>query len=93
MDINTAPKSEIDETAEGFIHRISMETKGPPHPSSRRNSYIFVIRDAFTHFAKTKPTLQNDVETTADVFWKNGSSVLVHQKFCLQIKVRKVLLM
>ena len=32
-----------------------MDTKGPISPSSHNNSYIFVIIDAFSHFAVTNP--------------------------------------
>ena len=40
MDINTAPQLFFAETAEGFNHRISMDTKGPIHHSSKGNSYF-----------------------------------------------------
>ena len=38
-----------------FNHRISFDTKGPISPSSKGNSYIMVIVDAFTHYVAINP--------------------------------------
>ena len=67
MDKNTASQLEFAETAERFNHGTSMNMKGPIHPASNGNSYIFVICEAFTRFVVTKPTPLNDAETAADV--------------------------
>ena len=34
---------------------MSVDTKGPISPFSQKNSYIFVIIDAFSHFVVTNP--------------------------------------
>ena len=36
-------------------HRISFDTKGPVSTSSKGNSYIMVIVDAFTHYVALNP--------------------------------------
>ena len=56
MDVHTAPQVEVAKTAEDFIHRISMDTKVPIHPSSKGSSYNFVICVAFILYIITKPT-------------------------------------
>ena len=70
MDKISAPQLEFAETAERFNHRMSMDNKGPIHPASKGNSYIFVICDAFTHFVVTKPTPLHDAQTAADILLK-----------------------
>ena len=47
---NNSPSLPFYENATHFNYRISMDTKGPFSPSSQKNSYIFVIIDAFSHF-------------------------------------------
>ena len=47
-----------------------MDTKGPIHLATKRNSYRFVIYDAFTHFVVTEPTPPNVSETAADALLK-----------------------
>ena len=81
MDINTAPKLDFAETAEGFNHRISMDTNGPIHRTSKGNSYIFVIHDAFTDFVVTKPACLSDAETAADVSLNQKFIFLAHRKY------------
>ena len=70
MDLNTATQLALAETSDNFNHRISMDTKGPIHPSSKNNNYIFVICDAFTHYVITKAAPTNDAETAAEVLLK-----------------------
>ena len=69
-DKNTAPKLEFAQTAEGFNHRISTDTKGPIYPASGGKSDDFVIWHAFTNFVVAKHTSLNDAQTVADVLLK-----------------------
>ena len=45
-----------------------MDTKGPIYPPSKQNSYIHVIRDAFSHFVVTIPIKQNNAENAVNSF-------------------------
>ena len=55
-----APKQPFLEVSPYFNHRISMDTKGQISPSSDRNSYVYVILDAFTHYVVLHPSHKND---------------------------------
>ena len=71
LDMHIDPHSDFAETAEGLNQCNSRDTKGPRHPSSKENSYVFVICDAFTQNVTIKPSPQSDAEAAADVFSKN----------------------
>ena len=49
-----------------FNYIKSIDTKGPINPSSKLNSYIHVIVDAFSHFVVTVPTKQNNSQNAVN---------------------------
>ena len=80
MDINTPLQLDFAETAEGFNHNISMETKGPFHPVSKGNCF-FVVCDAFRHFFVTEPTPVDGAEPAADILLQQRITFLALQKY------------
>ena len=62
----TATIQTFSENASNFNYRISMDTKGPIYPSSKQNSYIHVIVDAFSHFVVTVPGKQNNAQNAVN---------------------------
>ena len=55
---NVSPPPPFYENATHLNYRISINFKGPNSISSERNSYIFVIIDAFSHFVVTNTAPQ-----------------------------------
>ena len=66
--IQTATKQTFSKNASYFNNRKSIDTKGPINPPSKRNSYIHVIRDAFSHFVVTVPIKQNNAQNAVNSF-------------------------
>ena len=64
--IQTATIQRFSENASYFNYRISIDTKGPINPPYNRNSYIHVIRDAFSHFVVTVPVKQNNAQNAVN---------------------------
>ena len=64
----TATKQTFSKNASYFNNRKSMDTKGPINPPSKQNSYIHVIRDAFSHFVVTVPIKQNNAQNAVNSF-------------------------
>ena len=62
----TATIQTFSDNASVFNYRKSMDTKGPINPSSKQNSYVHVIVDAFTHFVVTKPVKQIDAQNAVN---------------------------
>ena len=58
--IQTATIQTFSENASYFNYGISVHTKGPINPPSKRNSNIHVIVDAFSHFVVTVPVKPNN---------------------------------
>ena len=46
-----------------------MDTKGPISPSSDKNSYVYVIVDAFTHYVVLHPSPKNDATNALTVLF------------------------
>ena len=68
-NILMAPQQPFLEVSPYFNHRISMDTKGPMSPSSDGNSFVYVIVDAFTHYAVLHPSHKNDAENALTVLF------------------------
>ena len=60
--IQTATIQTFSEIASYFNYLISIDTKGPLNQSSKQNSNIHVIVDAFSHFVVTVPVKQNNAQ-------------------------------
>ena len=64
-----APQQPFLEFSPYFSHRISMATKDTISPSPDGSSYIYVIVDAFTHYAALHPSPKNDTANALTVLF------------------------
>ena len=70
MDKKTAPELEFAKTAEEFIYRISMVTKGPIHRASTETPSILPVAMGFHNFHLPKRISLIDDETAAELLLK-----------------------
>ena len=64
------PQQSFLEVSPYFNHRIEMEPKGLFSTSSDRNSYVYVIVDAFTHYVVLYPSPKNDAANALTVLFE-----------------------
>ena len=69
LEISTAPHFSFVETAEGFKHRIDMDTKGPIHPATK--AYLSFAMHLPQLLDDAKTFFLNDAETAVDVLRKH----------------------
>ena len=91
MDINTAPQPEFAETAEGFNHHISMDTKGSTQPASKKIP-IFLSFAMHSQILLLLNQLLKMMLKLLRMFYKNnGFYFTAHQTYYSQAVVWNIL--
>ena len=67
-----APQQQILEVSPYFNYRILVGTECPISPSSCRNSFVYVMVDAFTHYVVLHPSPRNDATNALCILFDHG---------------------